>query len=110
MQTLIDSTVVVVLSGLVLLAGTMAYRLWHAGVRDERGLLMHRMFEHEGVRLNASTDEAAAMQTAAAARRCLLCRDKETCIGWLEGESTERLEHFCQNADVIAGLKGRLRA
>jgi hypothetical protein len=50
--------------------------------------------------------EVAAMQLAAAARQCLVCRDKATCIGFLDGDANAHVEEFCPNADLIARCKG----
>jgi hypothetical protein len=107
MQTLFNAAAVVLLVGLVLAGGVMIYRLWRAGMRERGTLLLHRMFEHEGVSQGACTNEVAAGQAANAARRCLLCRDRETCVEWLEGQSTEELEQFCLNADLIGRLKAQ---
>ena len=105
METLMIAATLAVLGGLMLVAGLNVYRLWRAGMREERALLMHRVLEHEGVRLDGCTDASVLTQTAHAARSCLLCRGKETCIAWLEGEATVPLDHFCRNADLIARLR-----
>ena len=105
MDTLIITAVVVLLGSLVVAAGLVAYQLWRAGVREERILRMHRVLEREGVSLDGCTETGTLAQTAAAARRCLLCRERETCLAWLEGEVGVPLERFCPNADLIARLK-----
>jgi hypothetical protein len=110
MDALIAAAAVAVLGALVLAAGLMAYRLWCAGVREERALLMHRVLEREGVTLDGCADKGTLAQTAAAARRCLLCRDRETCVAWLEGDAAVPLDRFCPNADLIARLKAEGRA
>jgi hypothetical protein len=105
METLMIAATVAVLGGLMLVAGLEVYRLWHVGMREEQTLLMNRVLEHEGVRLDGGTEASVLTQTAHAARSCLLCRGKETCIAWLEGEATVPLDHFCRNADLIARLR-----
>jgi hypothetical protein len=109
MDALIAAAAVAVLGGLAVAAGVVVYRLWRAGIREER-LLMHRVLEREGVNLDGCTDKGTLADTAAAARRCLLCRDRETCLAWLEGDAGVPLERFCPNADLIARLKAQGRA
>lgn len=105
METIITAAVVAILAGLAVAAGLVVYRLWRAGMREERALLMHRVLEREGVNLDGCADKGTLAQTAVAARRCLLCRHRETCVAWLEGETAVALERFCPNADLIARLK-----
>jgi len=105
METLMIAATVAVLGGLMLVAGREVYRLWRAGMREERALLMHRVLEHEGVHLDGCTDASVLTQTAHAARNCLLCRGKQTCIAWLEGEAAVPLDQFCRNADLITKLR-----
>ena len=112
MDTLIITATVALLGGLAVAAGLVVYRLWRAGMREERVLLMHRVLERESVSLDGCTDKSTLAQAAIAARRCLLCRDRETCVAWLEGEAAVPLDRFCPNADLIARLKadGRTRS
>ena len=109
MDTLITTAAVVLLGGLAIAAGLVVYQLWRAGMREGRSLLMHRVLEREGVSLDGCTDRGTLAQTAAATRRCLLCRDRETCVAWLEGEAAVPLDRFCPNADLIARLKAERR-
>jgi hypothetical protein len=110
MDALIITAAVVLLGGLAVAAGLVVFRLWRAGMREERALLMHRVLDREGVSLDGCTDKGTLAQTAAAARRCLLCRDRETCLAWLEGEAAVPLDRFCPNADLIARLKAEEQA
>jgi hypothetical protein len=70
MDALIAIAAVALLGGLVVAAGLLTYRLWRAGMREERQLLMHRVLEREGVSLDGCTDRGTLTQTAAATRRC----------------------------------------
>jgi hypothetical protein len=110
MDTLIVAAAVAVLGGLMVLGVMDVYRLLRAGMREDQALLMHRVLEHEGARLDGCTDASVLTQTAHAARSCLRCRDQETCIAWLEGEATLPLDRFCPNADLIARLGADGRA
>jgi hypothetical protein len=93
-----------------LIVGFLAYNIWRAGLQQERILLMHRVLEREGVSVEGCTEKATLIQTAAAARRCLLCRHQETCVAWLVGEHAACLAEFCPNAGLIARLKAEQRA
>lgn len=105
MDTLVITAAVALFCALAVAAALVTYRLWRAGMREERTLLMHRVLEREGVILDGCTEKATLAQTAAAARRCLLCRDRETCLAWLEGDESVPLGRFCPNADLIARLQ-----
>lgn len=104
MDTLIAAAAVAVLSALTVMVGVVVYRLGRAGA-CQGPLLLHRVLEREEVSLEGHTDRATLTQTAAAARRCVLCRDRETCLAWLGGEPDMPLERFCPNADLIGRLK-----
>jgi len=105
MNTLITAVAVAVLVGLVLAAAVMVYQLWRAGMREKPPLLMHQVLEREGVDLDRCQDESVLAQVGAAARTCLLCRDRDTCVAWLEGEGAVPLDHFCPNAELIGRMK-----
>ena len=105
MDILIVAAAVAVLAGLMLVAVLRVYQLWRAVMREERVLLMNRVLEHEGVHLDGCTDASVLTQTAHAARRCLLCRGRETCIAWLDGDAAVPLDRFCPNAGLIAKLR-----
>jgi hypothetical protein len=110
MDALIIAAVTAVLGGLAVAAALVVYRLWRAGVHEDRALLMHRVLEHEGVSLNGCAHESVLARTAVAARGCLLCRARETCIAWLEGDAAMPLSRFYPNVDLVARLKAERRA
>ena len=105
MDVVITTVAAAVLLAIAVAAGVKVYQLWRAGMRERPPLLMHRVLQHEGVELAACADEGRLVQVAAAARRCLLCRDRETCVAWLEGDSGVPLDHFCPNAELITQLR-----
>ena len=93
------------LVGFVVIAGVMTYRLWQAGMRQARPLLLYRVLDREGVSLAGCTDPGTLARAGRAGRACLLCRDRTACLAWLDGDRALSLQQFCPNADVI----GRLR-
>jgi hypothetical protein len=95
---------------MVLAAGWAGLRLWRAVLREDRPVLMHRVLEREGLSLAGNRDTMELARAAAAIRRCVACRERETCLAWLEGDDTTAFERFCPNADLIAGLKAEARA
>jgi hypothetical protein len=109
MDLLMTAAAGVVLGIILVAVGVTSYRLWRAGMYEERPLLMHRVLEHEGANVERCTDEGALAQIATAARGCLLCRDKETCLAWLEGDAPVSLQQFCPNAEMIGRLKADAR-
>jgi len=109
-DALIIAAAVGFLCALVLAAGLVVYRLWIAGLREQRTLLMHRVLEREGISLDGCTDPRLLAQTAVAARGCLLCRDRETCLAWLEGDAPVPLDRFCPNADLFARMRADARS
>jgi hypothetical protein len=94
----------------VLVVGWAWYKRWRAVMRRDREILMHRVLEREGMSLADSADLMDLAQAAAALRRCAVCRDREICLGWLEGTDKTPLEQFCPNAGLIARLKAEARA
>ncbi len=104
MDALIEAAALAALVTLAVMVGVVVYRLGRAGRREEP-LLLHRVLEREAVSLEGRTDQETLVQAAGAARRCLLCRHRETCLAWLGGETGTPLERFCPNADLIARLK-----
>lgn len=105
MDMLITAAAGLLPGALLVMAGVMSYRLWRAGMREGGRLLMHRVLEREGVSLEGCTDEAVLARAGAAARSCLLCRDRATCLAWLEGHGSAPLRHFCPNAEMIGDLR-----
>jgi hypothetical protein len=104
MDTLIAAAALAVLGTLTVLVGVVVYRLGRAGACQEP-LLLHRVMEREKASLDGRTDQTTLVQAAAAARRCILCRERETCLAWLGEETDTPLERFCPNADLITRLK-----
>ena len=107
MDTLVAVVALAGACAVILAAAWAAYRLWRAVMRDERPVLMHRVLEREGLSLAGTVDPMEVARGAAAIRRCVACRERETCLAWLEGEDRIAFERFCPNADLIAGLKAR---
>ena len=105
MNTFIFAALLALTAGFAVAAIWQGWHLWCAALREERTLRMHRVFERKGITLEGCTDHSTLAKTAAAARRCLLCRERETCLAWLEGVSSVALEHFCPNADLVAKLE-----
>jgi hypothetical protein len=105
MDTLAAAVIAAGFGGVMLLAGWVVYRLWRAGIREDRPFLMHRMFARQGVSLEGVEYSPQLEQVALAARRCVVCGDWETCRAWLEGEGEGGHDAFCPNADLIARLK-----
>jgi hypothetical protein len=109
MDLLMTAAAGVVLGIILVAVGVTSYRLWRAGMREEGPLLMHRVLAHEGATVERCADEGELAQIAAAARGCLLCRDKETCLAWLEGDASVSLQQFCPNAQMISRLGAEAR-
>ena len=104
---------VAVLAGVGVLASVAAragYRLWRAVILDERPVLMHRVLERLGLGVADSSDPLELARCANAIRRCVACRERETCLAWLEGDDSTAFERFCPNASLIAELKAEARA
>jgi hypothetical protein len=107
METLLWMAIAAVYGALFLIAGRALYRLWAAAMREDRPLLMHRMLDRQGLSLGRLVGPAELAQAAAAVRRCILCRQRETCVAWLDRKARTGYERFCPNSDFIASLKGR---
>jgi hypothetical protein len=105
MDALATVTIVTGFGAMFLLGGWAVYRLWRAGIREDRPFLMDRMFARQGVSLEGVEYSPELEQMALAARRCVACGEWETCRAWLEGEGETGYEAFCPNADLIARLK-----
>ena len=105
MNMFIFAALLALVAGVAVAAVWQGWRLWRAALREERTLRMHRVLERMGITLEGCADHGTLAQAAAGARRCLLCRERETCLAWLEGDSNVALEHFCPNADLIAKLE-----
>jgi hypothetical protein len=110
MDTLVTVAIVAGFGGLTLVAGWAVYGLWRAVMREDRPVLMHRMLERQGLTLDRLAYQTELKQAAAAARRCVVCRDRETCLAWLERDGTTGYEQFCPNADFIARLRAEAAA
>ena len=110
MEVLVAVGGVAVLAGLAVSTAVVGFRLWRAGADGERDLLLHRVLKRKGLNLDGRTDDATLGQMAAATRTCLLCRDRGTCLAWLEGDASVPLEHFCPNADLLARLQSERQA
>ena len=105
MDTFVTVAIVAGFGGLFLVGGWAVHGLWRAVIREDRPVLMHRVLERQGLsadRLVCATD---IEQAAAAARRCVVCRDRELCLAWLERDGKTGYEQFCPNADFIARLR-----
>ncbi|HWQ38907.1 MAG TPA: DUF6455 family protein [Burkholderiales bacterium] len=98
------------LAGIVTAAGLINCRLWRAAAGEEGALLFPRMLAREGMRLDDCRNEGTFTQVAIAARRCLLCREHERCVSWLDGRGAIAPGRFCPNADLIAALAAEVRA
>ena len=110
MDTLLTVAIVAGLGGLILAAGWAVHGLWRAVMREDRPILMHRMLQRQGLSLDQLDDSLEFEQAAAAMRRCVVCRDRETCLAWLEGDGKTGYEGFCPNAGLIARLKSEAAA
>jgi len=110
MDTLVTVAIVAGLSGLTLVTGWAVYRLLRAVTREDRPVLMHRMLQRQGLSLGRLEHSTELGRAAAAVRRCVVCRDRETCLAWLEADGKTGYEGFCPNADFIARLKAEAAA
>jgi hypothetical protein len=77
---------------------------------EERPVLMYRVLERQGVSVAESTDPMELTKRANAIRRCVACRERESCLAWLEGDESIAFERFCPNAALISGLRAGARA
>ena len=105
MDTLMAVAIVAGFGGAILLGGWVMYRLLRAVMREDRPVLMHRMLQRQGLSLDRLQYSTELKQAAAAARRCVVCRDRELCLAWLERDGKTGYEQFCPNADFIARLR-----
>lgn len=105
MDTLVTVGIAAVFGGLILLVGWAMARLWRAVIREDRPVLMHRMLERQGLSLDGLERSTELEQAAAATRRCVLCRDRDECLAWLEGDGKMAYAGFCPNAAFIAKLR-----
>jgi hypothetical protein len=110
MDTLVAVTALAGVWAMALAAAWAGYRLWRAVMRDDRPVLMHRGLDREGLSVAGSTDAMELARAAVALRRCVACRERETCLAWLEGDDTVAFERFCPNAGLIAELQAEARA
>jgi hypothetical protein len=104
MELIIAAFPAALVAGLLAVVAGVSYRLWRSAMRDER-LLMHEVIARKGLSLDGCRDPDLLRQAGAAARRCMLCRDRDTCIGWLDGEVTGPVERFCPNAELLAKMQ-----
>jgi hypothetical protein len=105
MDTLAMVVVVASLSGLILAVGWTIHGLWRIVMREDRPVLVYRMLEHLGLSMNRFLYPAEVEQFATATRRCLMCRDRATCLAWLERDGKTGYEAFCPNADFISKVR-----
>lgn len=105
MDILTTAAMAALLGTVVLSTGVLGLRLWRAATRERQPLLMHRVLERGGVSLDDCTDVGTFTRLGVGARRCLLCRDRKTCIEWLNGDTSLALDEFCPNADLIRSLR-----
>jgi hypothetical protein len=91
--------------GLLLVGGWAAHGLWRAVMREDRPVLLHRMLERQGLSTDRLVYATDIEQTGAAVRRCVMCRDREECLAWLDRGGRAGYERFCPNADFIARLR-----
>jgi hypothetical protein len=105
MDTFVTVVSVAGLGGLLLAGGWAVHGLWRAVIREDRPVLMHRMLERQGLSMDRLESPLELVQAAAAARRCVMCRDRGTCLAWLERDGRTGYEAFCPNADFIARLR-----
>jgi hypothetical protein len=105
MDTFLTVAIVAGFGGLFLVGGWAVHGLWRAVIREDRPVLMHRMLERQGLSLERLEYSTELKQAAVAARRCVVCRDRELCLAWLERDGKAGYEQFCPNADFIARLR-----
>jgi len=77
MDTLLDAAVLAWVGAFVLVAAWAGYRLWQAVMHEERPVLMHRVFEREGLSLAGTRDTLQLQQGAMAIGRCVACRERD---------------------------------
>jgi len=110
MDTVAGVLIGAALIALVAVAARALWVMWRGAMIEERPLLMHRMLKRQGVTIAGVEDYATLEQACHAARRCVACRDLETCKAWLDGGKTERYEEFCPNVEFIEQLKHKQAA
>jgi hypothetical protein len=103
--TIVSVLIGAALIALAVVAARALWVMWRASMIEERPVLMHRMLQRQGVTIAGVEDYATLERACHAARRCVACRDLETCKAWLDGGKTEGYEAFCPNADFIHTLK-----
>ncbi|HEY7757911.1 MAG TPA: DUF6455 family protein [Burkholderiales bacterium] len=110
MGTLVGAAVLAGVGTLGMVAGWAGYRLWRAVMLEQRSVLIHRVLERDALSLAGTGDTLQLAQGAIAIRRCVACRERETCLAWLEGDDTIAFERFCPNAGLISELRADARA
>jgi hypothetical protein len=110
MDALVTVAVLAGVGALTSVAARVGYRLWRAVMLEERPVLMHRVLERQGLSVADNTEPMEPARRANAIRRCVACRERESCLAWLEGDESIAFERFCPNAALISGLKAGARA
>jgi hypothetical protein len=110
MDALMTVGIAAAFAGLLVLVGWSVRRLWRAVMREDRPVLMQRMLERQGLSLDRLRYSTGLEQAAAAARRCAVCRDRESCLAWLDADGKTEFAGFCPNADFIARLRAEAAA
>jgi hypothetical protein len=105
MDTLLTVTAVAGFGGAILVTAWATWALWRAVMREHRPVLLHRMLERQGLSLDRLQRSTELEQAGAAARRCVVCRDRESCLAWLDGDGKTPYAGFCPNAGFIASLR-----
>lgn len=105
MDTLVGVAIIAGYGSLILATGWALYRMWRVTVREDRPVLMHRILERNGLSLGELVSRSELVQAAAAARRCVACRDREKCLAWLERDGATGYQQFCPNSNFIDRLK-----
>jgi hypothetical protein len=110
MDAVLTAGIVAVFGAMALALGWALHRLWRAVMREDRPVLLHRMLARHGARFELVEHSSQLEQAGAAVRRCVVCREQERCLAWLDGGGNSGYEAFCPNAGLIARLKAEGRA